>query len=209
MRTYLDVPFAEKDQAKQLGARWDPSSKRWYVPPGVSLQAFERWLPDSSPMKMLAPVWLVESVSACWKCHETTRVFCLACAEVQVDEDGAVEGGDDGERIFISNLSVIDPRIEPMLRASAPGYALDYSKTQDARVWMNHCARCGAKLGDFYLHEEPGGAFLPMTPEEAQFLRFKGLLEEGAFVFVGSYGLQLQDSVGFAVRVHPGAFQPR
>ena len=32
--TWLAVPFAQKDQAKQLGARWDALTKRWYAPPG-------------------------------------------------------------------------------------------------------------------------------------------------------------------------------
>jgi hypothetical protein len=31
-RAWLDVPFAEKDAAKALGARWDPQAKRWYDP---------------------------------------------------------------------------------------------------------------------------------------------------------------------------------
>lgn len=44
--TYLQVPFAEKDQAKSLGACWDPRLRRWYVPPGLSLESFRRWLPQ-------------------------------------------------------------------------------------------------------------------------------------------------------------------
>jgi len=43
--TFLNVPYAEKDQARELGARWNPTRKRWYVPTGVALEAFERWLP--------------------------------------------------------------------------------------------------------------------------------------------------------------------
>jgi hypothetical protein len=42
--TFLNVPYAEKDQARELGARWNPARKRWYVPPGVALEPFERWL---------------------------------------------------------------------------------------------------------------------------------------------------------------------
>jgi len=34
-RAYVDVPFAEKDEAKRLGARWDMAERRWYAPPGV------------------------------------------------------------------------------------------------------------------------------------------------------------------------------
>lgn len=42
--TFLNVPYAEKDQARELGARWNPTRKRWYVPNGVALEPFERWL---------------------------------------------------------------------------------------------------------------------------------------------------------------------
>jgi hypothetical protein len=42
-RFYLTVPFAQKDEAKALGARWDPASKRWYVPDGIDKSLFQRW----------------------------------------------------------------------------------------------------------------------------------------------------------------------
>lgn len=41
---YLRVPFNEKDEAKKLGARWDASAKKWYVPAGVPLDGFAKWL---------------------------------------------------------------------------------------------------------------------------------------------------------------------
>ena len=44
-RTYLAVPYAEKDDAKQLGAKWDRAEKAWYVPAGADLEAFTPWLP--------------------------------------------------------------------------------------------------------------------------------------------------------------------
>lgn len=43
-RIDLVVPFAEKDQAKQRGARWDPVKRVWYVPAGGDPSRFERWL---------------------------------------------------------------------------------------------------------------------------------------------------------------------
>lgn len=52
-RTWLDVPFSEKDQAKALGARWDLQARRWYAPrPGMA--DLERWaalapVPDPLP----------------------------------------------------------------------------------------------------------------------------------------------------------------
>ena len=42
---YLAVPFAEKDDAKQAGAKWDKAEKAWFVPAGVALDGFTAWMP--------------------------------------------------------------------------------------------------------------------------------------------------------------------
>ena len=46
MRTYLQVPYVEKDKAKGMGARFDMSRKEWYVPDGVDLVPFLKWVPN-------------------------------------------------------------------------------------------------------------------------------------------------------------------
>jgi len=45
MRVNLKVPFAEKEQAKKLGARWDAAQKIWYVEQQTDLAPFARWSP--------------------------------------------------------------------------------------------------------------------------------------------------------------------
>jgi hypothetical protein len=49
----LKVPYAEKDEAKALGARWNSARKVWYVPDGQAATPFEKWLgapqADSAP----------------------------------------------------------------------------------------------------------------------------------------------------------------
>lgn len=42
--TPLNVPFADKDQAKALGAQWHPDRKLWVVPAGLELTPFQAWL---------------------------------------------------------------------------------------------------------------------------------------------------------------------
>ena len=44
MTTYLNVPFAEKDKVKALGARWDGAAKSWFAPKGADLSKFEQWI---------------------------------------------------------------------------------------------------------------------------------------------------------------------
>jgi len=42
-RQYINVPFKEKDEAKQLGARWDRQEQSWYVPAGIDRARFAKW----------------------------------------------------------------------------------------------------------------------------------------------------------------------
>lgn len=46
-RTYLAVPFADKDEAKKAGARWDKQAKSWYAPEGIDQSPLSRWLPST------------------------------------------------------------------------------------------------------------------------------------------------------------------
>ena len=52
----MAVPYAEKEQAKALGAKWDPSAKSWYDPgPEINAQ-LDKWLKDPSTPMIVAPV---------------------------------------------------------------------------------------------------------------------------------------------------------
>jgi putative DNA primase/helicase len=44
-RVYLAVPYAEKDQAKAAGAKWDREAKAWFAPAGADLAGLSAWLP--------------------------------------------------------------------------------------------------------------------------------------------------------------------
>jgi len=59
MTTFLTVPYAEKDEARALGARWNPGRKRWYVPTGVALDPFQKWLKEGA-----APSGRVDAAAA-------------------------------------------------------------------------------------------------------------------------------------------------
>jgi hypothetical protein len=51
-RINLEVPFADKDKAKALGAKWDVSKKTWFVMShqGSDLSAFLMWRPHINRM---------------------------------------------------------------------------------------------------------------------------------------------------------------
>jgi hypothetical protein len=50
-KTYLNVPFAQKDSAKALGARWDAANKKWYVPADKDITLFAQWQPQSGTLE--------------------------------------------------------------------------------------------------------------------------------------------------------------
>lgn len=51
-KTYLNVPYREKNQAKKLGARWDKSKKLWFAPTAADYDKLSRWVPKG---KVIAP----------------------------------------------------------------------------------------------------------------------------------------------------------
>jgi Domain of unknown function (DUF5710) len=198
----LNVPFSEKDEAKRLGARWNAERKKWFVPAGVNSEPFKRWVetkPEpvarSVTQTMLAPVWLLTSTENCYRCHKISPVFAIASKSIEdydIDEYDDVHyqthRADENTHVSISNLENVDERIGQYLAKFAPKYRMDFSKTQSANVYMNHCHHCGAKLGDFYMHNEPGGAFFPDSYEDSQRLK-RVMFESGQYSVQGSIGL--------------------
>ena len=45
-RVYLECPYHEKEQVKELGARWDNTQRRWYAPPGTNLEPLIPWMKE-------------------------------------------------------------------------------------------------------------------------------------------------------------------
>lgn len=189
-RIDLKVPFAEKDEAKSLGAKWDPSLKNWYIPEGVGIGPLAQWLPatEHADLKhgpefcVRAPYYYVmESVSDCWGCSNLTRVFSFKLPEQHEefeyyedeDEDFALtsnlgEWKCHGYRGTVSNVDSLSPLVTKQIHHFTNKFKQAYSKTTGSRYLMNHCENCGAKLGDFFMHSEPGGAFFPTSPQEAK-----------------------------------------
>jgi len=76
-RIYLSVPYAEKDVAKQLGARWDPQAHRWYVREEDDLVLLvERWLHDEPlPERGSLRLSVMLLARLCHRCRR--RITCV------------------------------------------------------------------------------------------------------------------------------------
>jgi hypothetical protein len=52
LKVYLNVPFAQKDEAKALGARWDAVQKKWFVPADKDIALFARWQAEAGAVEL-------------------------------------------------------------------------------------------------------------------------------------------------------------
>jgi hypothetical protein len=46
MRIDMNVPYQDKDEAKELGARWDGLKRCWYIVDKEDLTPFMKWFPE-------------------------------------------------------------------------------------------------------------------------------------------------------------------
>jgi hypothetical protein len=197
-RVDLAVPYPERTAVKELGARWDGTRKTWYVPAGVDPAPFRRWLPATEiepNLLALAPVYLAHSAQPCWRCGELVEVVAVSvlrfrdlAAEAEREAEtgraynfegdgGWVEVPADTLYLLTHVAGLPDPAVEA-IRGRAPRYRLDVSKAA-GRYYMNHCQACGAHLGDFFMHSEPGAAFYPTAAEELNRITFTELAVPG------------------------------
>ena len=64
-KRYINVAYKDREMAKRLGARWDPSVKRWYCPAGSALAKVYSWRKASgSPMSVMGEPSVSGSVAA-------------------------------------------------------------------------------------------------------------------------------------------------
>jgi hypothetical protein len=181
-KIYLNVPYSDKEDAKELGARWDPSEKKWYTfENNDHLYDLLEWFPTKSEFLLFSPVYVVTSIRDCWKCKKISRVYSLGSHEVQVKHPLNVDHWEEAldcvvnaknyvpDGLFLtSGIDSIDAQTTEYLKTHTPKYYPDFSKTANARYWMNHCEHCEAKLGDFDTHDEFGAAFAPLNLEQYQ-----------------------------------------
>ena len=77
----IKVPFAEKDDAKVLGARWDAAIKNWYIPQGVDPKKLEKWwrfldcpFEEKDEAKSFGAIWNKQEES--WMIPEGNSALC-------------------------------------------------------------------------------------------------------------------------------------
>ena len=80
----LNVPFEEKDEAKKLGAIWDPEIKKWIAKDRRKYKQLSKWFPgefvrgnavDSGYKVVYNYLYIIEAKHKCWKCGKDSTVI--------------------------------------------------------------------------------------------------------------------------------------
>ena len=133
-----------------------------------------------------APLHLLISRQVCWKCKTQQEVTALACHNFREDGSDFSEPGDTSEMFLLSAISEMPLAVLRFVTQRNPRYMQRHSRTAGTSYYANVC-ECGANFGDFYLFSEPGGAFFPMTDDDAKLIKLETLPFSGMFQFCADY----------------------
>ena len=143
-RVDLDVTFQERETVKQLGARWDPQAKTWYVPAGLDMTRFREWLPAVVPPGPRVRVQVLAITEPCWKCDVPTTaiVGVLDPRRGFIEAQGHVT---EVLAVLLSRTWLEDRGVGRLKRR--------YSGTTESSSMSNGCRSCDVLLGWFPLYE--------------------------------------------------------
>ncbi|MGJ0847753.1 DUF5710 domain-containing protein [Tissierella praeacuta] len=184
-KLYLKVPYAEKDEAKALGARWDPQRKEWYVNDSSIYYLFAKWYYNREADRILHDyLYIATTNRTCFKCNKQTQVIALVSPYsiyMDKDDDHVYFYDDDcpldyydeeenwyylysDEDYYEYNLKFfcyIDylPENFSIFLKDKYNFYYGYSKFTRSYYYGNHCTHCGVLQGDNYLFEEVDSVF--------------------------------------------------
>ncbi len=164
MKLYLNVPYAEKDEAKALGAKWNNKIKKWYIDTRFeNYIKFAKWILKETDEAVIATeyIYIIEGEQKCWRCHQKTKVIGLGIADYTFiygePDEAQYEINIDDDILHLAwtyNERDIPPKLLKYLKDHY-SVKTGYSKTIEAECFANHCDCCGALQGNYFLFDEP------------------------------------------------------
>lgn len=192
----LNVPYSEKDEAKSLGARWNPEIKKWYIRNKEDYYKFVRWIEPYGNMIIIDELYLIEGIQKCFKCGNETRVIGFGIDKhLSIYEAYELQEycSKDIKKAFEENINQYDIHIvgpinpipKPLLKyiQNKYNYKFRYSQTTKKSSLCNCCDHCDILQGDFFLFDEVDSPFFIFSPEDVKKLKiYKIRLENDLIV---------------------------
>lgn len=166
---YLNVPYAEKDQAKSRYAKWDSQRKQWYATNPIFYFRFKEWIDGRAVAQN--EVYIAYAPKKCWKCAKDSPVYAFA---VKIEDIIDIIGNmpDDINMNDISeiydyigtdmaiipiNQNISKEIVNYLTENTACKFA--YSHTVKASYFANICEHCNALQGNYYVYSEVDSPF--------------------------------------------------
>lgn len=166
---FLNVPYAEKNEAKSLGAKWNPQIKKWYIDTeSKNYINFAKWILNVTDDAIIACeyIYIVEGQQKCWRCRKTTRVISLGInqyieiyGEPDQPEINCYVDSEELHLAWVNKEEDIPPKLLKYIKGKY-SVKMGYSKTLEDMCFANHCDCCGALQGNYFLFDEPSSPFL-------------------------------------------------
>ena len=175
----MNVPYEEKDTVKSMGAKWNPSLKKWYYEgPVIDYIRFAKWITEERELTFIAcnDIFILEGMRTCFKCEKPTRVIGLGINEHVMlfqRDDGSyeidvIENYEGWEPLHVGWVEDEEDIPPALLRYLLKNYNVrkGFSKTA-GECFANHCDSCGVIQGNYHLFEEdsPLMVLIPDCPE--------------------------------------------
>ncbi len=166
MALLLNVPYVEKDQAKALGAKWNPELKRWYADVPRDYYKFRKWFSDpKANLVVCNQIYIVVGKDRCFRCKNDTNVISLA-VDAYDNLKGTPSSFCDGDIHFIEDIENPPEALQKYLLDNHRYYK-GYSKTTQNYYFGNHCEHCGTLQGNYYLYHEIDSLFWIQSASQA------------------------------------------
>jgi hypothetical protein len=168
---FLNVPPAEYDEVKALGACLHKGREQWFVQDREKYFNFGKWILDEGEDEctiLFDHFYIVAGNHTCFDCKNTTQVIAFLLPIYYLFPNEWLEDYDVNEHHKEAKLvSEMEPfPLHDMMLAHLKDeykYYYDHSKTANSNYYANHCKKCDAIQGAGYLFQ---GVNLPFHVNE-------------------------------------------
>ncbi len=155
----LNVSYQDKDTVKQLGAKWDPNQKVWYVPVGKEASVFSKWLapPVNKAQIVISSIGLVRNITPCWSCKGYCTVCAIYARHIVVPESKNTSATEKQGFFILSEIASMPDDMANFISLRCVNYRLGKVSETGERLYRNHCDHCAIGLSDVRLHKKNKG----------------------------------------------------
>lgn len=173
----LDVPYSEKDEAKALGAKWNPELKKWYIFEPKKYFKFKKWIGSvygenaDDNLIICNHLYVATFEIRCFKCGNKTTVIGFGIDDyvyITYGEYTYKPFYDYSERDihFAGNIEGVPKYINDIFLEKY--HNIFNKKTKSIDNFQNYCQHCGVLLNDWYIFKKVSAPFYITSIEQLE-----------------------------------------